>query len=72
MTTLGPGPADEALGTRVHAGDEAAFKELLDRHAPVFRARILQRMGRSTAACEKLYGRALSKLADLVHGGADG
>ena len=31
-----------------------------------------ERMGRSAGACEKLYGRALSKLAELVHGGGDG
>lgn len=44
MSTHGRMPADEALVARVRAGDEAAFQELFERHAPALRARIRRQL----------------------------
>ncbi|MHC5032922.1 MAG: RNA polymerase sigma factor [Planctomycetota bacterium] len=76
-----PSPSQHAMAAELAQKVRACMRELPDDYRLILRLvqedglslrEAGQRMGRSTEACEKLYGRALSKLANLVHGGGDG
>ncbi|MHC4550802.1 MAG: RNA polymerase sigma factor [Planctomycetota bacterium] len=73
-------PSEHAMATELEQKVHASMTALPDHYRMILRlvqeegltlAEAGRRMGRSAKASEKLYGRALSRLSDLVHGKAE-